>query len=64
LIEVNDMKNTNTYLVSADGWPTKYIRTAATAAEARRVYKAKTGCPLTPKVEQVCGKKSKSKGGE
>ena len=61
---MNDMKNTNTYLVSADGWPTKYIRTTATAAEARRVYKAKTGCNLTPKVEQVCGRKPKSKGGE
>lgn len=58
------MKNQNTYLVSADGWPTKYIRTATTAAEARKVYKAKTGCPIAPQVEQVCGRKLKSKGGE
>lgn len=57
------MKNKNTYFVSADGWPMKYIRGASTATEARKIYRAMTGGPANAKVIQVCGKKPKSKGG-
>ena len=55
--------NNNTYLVSADGWPMKYIRTASTVTEARNIWREMTGGPSSAKVVQVCGKKPKRKGG-
>lgn len=58
------MKSKNTYLVSAPGWPTKYITTASTAKEARLIWKEKTGGPAEAAgVVQVCGKKTKRRGG-
>ncbi len=57
------MSNKKTFLVSADGWPTKYIRGASTASEARKVWQSMTGGPASAKVIQVCGKKPKRKGG-
>ena len=50
------MKAKCSYLVSADGWPMKYIR-ANTAAEARRRWQKMTGGPKNPAVSQVLGKK-------
>ena len=44
------MKAKCSYLVSADGWPMKYIR-ANTAAEARRRWQKMTGGPKKPKRE-------------
>lgn len=55
------MSGKKTYLVSADGWPTKYIRNASTTAEARRTWQKMTGGPDGAKVIQVCGK-AKRKG--
>ena len=57
------MKAKFSYLVSADGWPMKYIR-ANTAAEARRRWQKMTGGPKNPAVSQVLGKKPKREGGE
>ena len=58
------MKNPKkSYLVSADGWPMKYIR-ADTVAQARSDWRAKTGGPAGAKVVQVLGRKQKTKGGE
>ena len=57
------MKAKCIYLVSADGWPMKYIL-ANTAAEARRRWQKMTGGPRNPTVSQVLGKKPKREGGE
>lgn len=57
------MKAKCNYLVSADGWPMKYIR-ANTVAEARRCWQKMTGGPKNPAVSQVLGKKPKREGGE
>ena len=57
------MKAKCIYLVSADGWPMKYIR-ANTVAEARRCWQKMTGGPKNPAVSQVLGKKPKREGGE
>lgn len=54
------MKARNTYLVSAEGWPMKYIR-ANSAAEAREVWRKKTGGPAAAKTSQVLGNKPKPK---
>lgn len=54
------MKAQNTYLVSAPGWPMKYIR-ANTAADARAIWRQKTGGPEGAKVSQVIGEKPKPK---
>ena len=56
------MKAKCSYLVSADGWPMKYIR--ANTAEARRRWQKMTGGPKNPAVSQVLGKKPKREGGE
>ena len=56
------MKPNNSYLVSADGWPMKYIR-ANTMTEAREIWRKITGGPDGAKVSQVLGKKPKRKGG-
>lgn len=57
------MTQKKTYLVSADGWPTKYIRTASNMKEARDIWRKMTGGPAGADVVQVCGKKTKRKGG-
>ena len=57
------MKPKCSYLVSADGWPKKYIR-ANTAAEAVRRWLKITGGPKNPAGSQVLGKKPKREGGE
>lgn len=57
------MKAKCSYLVSADGWPMKYIR-AGTMKEARAIWQKITGGPSNPRAVQVLGKKPKSKGGE
>ena len=57
------MKKKCSYLVSADGWPMKYIR-ADTMKEARVIWQKITGGPSNPRAVQVLGKKPKSKGGE
>lgn len=54
------MKAQNTYLVSAPGWPMKYIR-ANTVEEARAIWRRKTGGPNSSKVSQVLGEKPKPK---
>ena len=57
------MKAKCSYLVSADGWPMKYIR-ASTAPGAPRRWQKRTGGPKNPAVSQVLGKKPKREGGE
>lgn len=57
------MKKKCSYLVSADGWPMKYIRDG-TMKEARAIWQKITGGPSNPRAVQVLGKKPKSKGGE
>lgn len=57
------MKKKCSYLVSADGWPMKYIR-ADTMKEARTIWQKMTGGPSNSKAVQVLGKKPNSKGGE
>lgn len=52
------MKAKCSYLVSADGWPMKYIR-ANTAAEARRRWQKMTGGPKNPPSPR-CSVKSRS----
>lgn len=58
------MRTKNSYLVSADGWPTKYLW-ADTAAEARAAWRKITGGPASAKVRQVLkADKPKRRGGE
>ena len=57
------MKTTNSYLVSAPGWPMKYIH-AHSATEAKAIWRKATGGPANPAVSQVNGRKRKTGGGE